>query len=66
MAVTASMRGLAVSGLNAVPANAGSTAVISTRCIPHMPIIDWYARFTNGPEVRPLTPQKKAGWPFTT
>jgi hypothetical protein len=61
MAVTASMRGLAVSGLNAVPANAGSTAVISTRCIPHMPIIDWYARFTNGPEVRPLSPQEK-GW----
>jgi hypothetical protein len=60
MAVTAAMRGLAVSGLNAVPAGAGSSAVISTRCIPHLPLIDWYARFLNGPEVKPMTPQEKA------
>jgi len=60
MAETASMRALAVSGLNAVPPNAGSTAVVATLCVPHVPIVDWYARFLNGPEVKPLTPGEKA------
>ena len=60
MATTAAMRALAVSGLNAVPANAGSTAFVTTLCVPHAPIINWYARFLSGPEVKPLTPQEKA------
>jgi len=60
MAETAAMRALAVSGLNAVPPSAGSTAVVATLCVPHAPIIDWYARFLNGPEVKPLTPGEKA------
>jgi hypothetical protein len=28
--------------------------------VPHVPIINWYARFLNGPEVKPMTPQEKA------
>ena len=60
MAETAAMRALAVSGLNAVEPNAGSTAVVATVCVPHLPIIDWYARFLNGPDVKPLAPGQKA------
>jgi hypothetical protein len=60
MAETAAMRALAVSGLNAVPPDAGSTAVATTVCVPHVPIINWYARFLNGPEVKPMTPEEKA------
>jgi len=60
MATTAAMRALAVSGLHAVSPSAGSSAVVATLCVPHVPIIDWYARFLNGPEVKPLTPQEKA------
>jgi hypothetical protein len=59
MSTTASMRALAVSGLDAVPKNAGETAVATTLCVPHMPMIDWYARFLNGPEVKALTPEQK-------
>lgn len=64
MAVTAAMRGLAVSDLNAVAPNAGSSAVVAIRCIPHAPIIDWYARFLSGPEVKPMTPEEKAWLAF--
>ena len=59
MAVTASMRALAVSGLDVVPAYAGETAVPTAVCVPHMPMVNWYARFLNGPEVKQLTPQQK-------
>ena len=30
-------------------------------CQPLTPLIDWYARFLNGPQVKPLTPKEK-GW----
>ncbi|MGD0912101.1 MAG: hypothetical protein ABR928_09400 [Terracidiphilus sp.] len=30
-------------------------------CLPHAPaVVDWYARFVTGPEVKPLTPRQKA------
>jgi hypothetical protein len=60
MATTAAVRAIAVSGLDAVPPNAGSSAVGTTLCVPHAPIIDWYARFLNGPEVKQLSPKQKA------
>ena len=60
MAATASIRGLAVSGLGAVPPSAGSTPVAVTLCVPHAPMINWYARFLNGPAVKPFTPEEKA------
>ncbi len=31
----------------------------STPCPPLVPLINWYARFLNGPQVKPLTPKEK-------
>ena len=31
----------------------------AVHCPPHVPLIDWYARFLNGPEVKPFTPKEK-------
>ena len=30
-------------------------------CLPIAPLINWYQRFTNGPQVKPMTPREK-GW----
>jgi hypothetical protein len=59
MAATGSMRAFAVLQLSGMPPNAGAAAVITRVCMPHMPMINWYARFLNGPEVKPLTPDEK-------
>lgn len=60
MSSTAALRALAVSGLDVVRRTAGQVAVATTVCVPYMPMINWYARFLNGPEVKPLTPDQKA------
>jgi hypothetical protein len=39
---------------------AGAGLVEKVLCEAHLPIIDWYARFLNGPQVKPLTPLEKA------
>ncbi len=57
---TAALRALAVSGLDVVSHSAGQVAVATTVCVPYMPMINWYARFLNGPAVKPLTPDQKA------
>jgi hypothetical protein len=59
MAETAATRALAVAaaGTGAVPNPRVVTAVL---CVPHLPIINWYARFLNGPQVMALTPLEKA------
>jgi hypothetical protein len=31
-----------------------------TLCMPHLPMINWYARFISGPQVKALTPKQKA------
>lgn len=36
-------------------------AIKSASCPPYVPVINWYARFLNGPQVKPLTPKEK-GW----
>ena len=59
VAATAAVRALAVSGLGVEPRNAGSTPIAITVCVPHAPIINWYARFLNGPDVKPLSPDQK-------
>jgi hypothetical protein len=47
-------------------ATAGSAEIPNPRvvntvlCVPHVPIINWYARFLNGPQVKALTPLQKA------
>lgn len=58
MAATAAMRAAAVATAGA---NAPAPRVIDTvLCVPHLPIINWYARFLNGPQVKALTPLQKA------
>jgi hypothetical protein len=59
MIATASMRALAVSGVPGVDASAGATAIETKVCVPYLPIINWYARFVTGPEVKPLTVEEK-------
>jgi hypothetical protein len=60
MAATGAARALAVSGLGLVPANAGTTVVETKLCVPHLPIVNWYARFLTGPQVKPFTAREKA------
>ena len=36
-------------------------AIKPASCPPYIPVIDWYARFINGPQVKALTPKEK-GW----
>jgi hypothetical protein len=60
MAATGAMRALAVSGLGLVPPNAGTTAVETKLCVPHLSLVNWYARFVTGPEVKPMSPREKA------
>lgn len=54
------MRALAVSGLGEVSPNAGTTIVETMVCVPHLAIVNWYARFLTGPQVNPFTPREKA------
>jgi len=37
-----------------------SSLVDFVHCIPDLPVINWYERFLNGPQVKPLTPLEKA------
>ncbi len=60
MITTAAMRAMAVSGFAGVDPSAGATAVETKVCVPFMPMSNWYARFLDGPEVKPLTPGEKA------
>ncbi len=60
IAATGAMRALAVSGLGEVSASAGTTIVETMVCMPHLPIVNWYARFLTGPQVNPFTPRDKA------
>jgi hypothetical protein len=58
MAATAAVRALTVAD---VGASASNPRVVDTvLCVPHLPIINWYARFLNGPQVKALTPLQKA------
>jgi len=59
-AVTGAMRALDVLGFTERSAAAAALPVISRVCIPHLPIINWYARFLTGPLVKPLSPREKA------
>jgi hypothetical protein len=57
---TAAVRALAVSGLHAAPTSAGESAVGTEVCANHLSMINWYARFTTGPDVKPMTVSEKA------
>lgn len=61
IAATGAMRALAVSGLGVLPANDQGATIVETKiCIPHLPIVNWYARFLTGPDAKPFTPREKA------
>ena len=60
IAATGAIRALAASGVNGHPPNANTSVVITKLCVPHLPIVNWYARFVTGPEVKPFTPREKA------
>jgi hypothetical protein len=57
MATTAAMRAAEAA---ATPGAMDNPKVVNTvLCVPHLPIIDWYARFLTGPQVKALTPLQK-------
>jgi hypothetical protein len=60
IAATAAIRATAVIAAGG-SGNLGSPTVVSTTlCVPHLPIVNWYARFLTGPQVKALTPLQKA------
>ena len=58
MAVTAAMWAAVVSGGDVTSAR--PRVMDTVVCVPHLPLINWYARFLNGPQVKALTPLQKA------
>jgi hypothetical protein len=60
MAATAVMRAIAASAAGDLRNLPDPSIVSLTVCVPHAPeIVNWYARFITGPEVKPLTPLEK-------
>lgn len=57
---TGAVRALAVSGLHAESSSGGEESVGTEVCANHMKMINWYARFTTGPDVKPMTVSEKA------
>ncbi len=60
MAATAAFRANTVAADDVAAMAAVPRIVGVTLCVPHLPMIDWYARFLNGPQVKALTPLQKA------
>lgn len=54
VAAAGSVQALAASGVSAPP------VIKSASCPALLPVINWYARFLTGPQVKPLTPREKA------
>jgi hypothetical protein len=54
MTSTAARAAVSAAGVSLLP------AAESVPCFPLLPFIDWYARFLNGPDVKPFTPAEKA------
>jgi hypothetical protein len=47
-------------GAPVVPCSPESALITSLPVIKKLPLIDWYARFLDGPQVKPMTPKEKA------
>lgn len=61
MALLASTHALEAAGIARPPERDAETAEpISVPCPIYVPFINWYARFLDGPKVKPLTPKEKA------
>ncbi|HEY1806882.1 MAG TPA: hypothetical protein VGG45_20600 [Terracidiphilus sp.] len=59
MAATGAMRAMDLLGFTERSPAAAALPVETRVCVPHLPIINWYARFLTGPQVKPLTPLEK-------
>ena len=59
MAATAAVRAATVATAESSPPP-NPRVINAVLCVPHMPMINWYARFLNGPQVKALTPLQKA------
>jgi hypothetical protein len=60
MGSTAVMRAIAARSAPDLRSLPNPSIVSLTVCVPHAPeIVNWYARFITGPEVKPLTPLEK-------
>lgn len=60
LANTGAVRAIASAGIHATPRAAGEQPVTTTVCVDHAQFINWYARFTTGPDVKPMTVEEKA------
>ena len=62
LAAIGAARAIAIAGFGDVQAKLAPepAQVITVPCPIYMPIINWYARFLDGPKVKPLTPKEKA------
>ena len=61
VAAAAAAKAIAIAGFGDVSARlTPDAAPISVPCPLYVPIINWYARFLDGPKVKPLTPREKA------
>ena len=60
MAATAAVRAVSAASAGNAGLPPNPSVVNTVLCVPHMPVINWYARFLNGPQVKPLTPLEKA------
>jgi hypothetical protein len=60
MAATAAFRANAVAENDTAVIQESPRIIGVTLCVPHLALINWYARFLNGPQVKPLTPLEKA------
>lgn len=60
MAATAAVRADSIAEVEPDALTAPARIVGVTLCVPHLPMINWYARFLNGPQVKALTPMQKA------
>lgn len=60
MAATAAARASAVIAAGGSGSVGYPNVVSTTLCVPHLPMVNWYARFLTGPQVKALTPLQKA------
>ena len=61
MTDTAAIQAAVASGVLDEAADSLDSRLQPVPCPPLLPVINWYIRFTNGPQVKPLTPSEK-GW----
>jgi hypothetical protein len=59
-AATADTAATASVAANAAPSVSPQPGAQAAPCPPLLPHIDWYARFIDGPQVKPMTPREKA------